>query len=474
MSERLTTLRCSGCGTDAPEDEALPFRCPNAGSGDVDHVMRRELVVERAHAGPSWHETFLDSMPNPFIRYRRLLHSFNVAMSRGMEEHEFLGIIRALDTALEAVAGVGFVESPFVAHEALNRAIGRSSGTVWVKDETNNVSGSHKARHLAGIELWLEVVRRTGLSAEDLDVRRLAIASCGNAALAAAMVAKAAGRAIDVYIPTDAHPGVTERLEELGASLSVCSRVEGVAGDPCIHGFHEALVQGALPFSVQGNENGLTLEGGMTLGWEIVSVLLRKEESIDRIFIQVGGGALASSCAQALREAVSLGVMPSMPKVHAVQTKGGYPLRRAWELVVRHLTGCTAPVHPEDDAQLADRVAERSRADERSGVIRYAAEHRSEFMWPWESTPQSAAHGILDDETYDWLAIVEAMLHTGGYPVVVPEEDILEANAVAKRATKAAVDPTGTAGLAGLLRLVRRGVISDEESVAVLFTGRER
>ena len=24
-------------------------------------------------------------------------------------------------------------------------------------------------------------------------------------------------------------------------------------------------------------------------------------------------------------------------------------------------------------------------------------------MWAWETTPASVAHGILDDETYDWV-----------------------------------------------------------------------
>jgi len=31
-------------------------------------------------------------------------------------------------------------------------------------------------------------------------------------------------------------------------------------------------------------------------------------------------------------------------------------------------------------------------------------------MWPWEETPRSVAHGILDDETYDWLAIVKGIM----------------------------------------------------------------
>ena len=49
-------------------------------------------------------------------------------------------------------------------------------------------------------------------------------------------------------------------------------------------------------------------------------------------------------------------------------------------------------------------------------------------MWPWESEPKSIATGILDDETYDWLAVVGGMLRSGGRPVVVYEERLAEAN----------------------------------------------
>jgi len=475
MSDRLTRLRCSGCGAEAAADDALPFRCPNAGAGDdIDHVLRRELVIENALKGPAWRVSFLDEEPNPFVRYRRLFHSYDVAAYRGMSEVEYVHLVRSVSNAIAGVNGAGFRETPFHFHDRLNEALRRKAGSLRIKDETGNVSGSHKARHLAGLMIWLEVARRTGMTNLAPADARLAIASCGNAALAAAVVARAADWPIDVFIPPDAHPNVKAKLEALGATLTVCHREDGVTGDPCVHAFHEDLKQGALPFSVQGNENGLTLEGGLTLGWEIASSLLHDGDEVDRLFIQVGGGALASSTAQALRESISLGVLSKMPRIHAVQTAGGYPLRRAWELVVRHALAGVAPLQPETDEEVATRLASRELNDVRRDAIRHAATHRSEFMWAWESTPQSAAHGILDDETYDWLAIVEAMLESGGYPVVASEKDVLAANDVGKHATGISVDHTGSAGLAGLMRLLRAGVVGEGEAVAVLFTGVER
>jgi threonine synthase len=71
-----------------------------------------------------------------------------------------------------------------------------------------------------------------------------------------------------------------------------------------------------------------------------------------------------------------------------------------------------------------------------------AASHRSAFMQPWEEEPKSVATGILDDETYDWRAVVEGMLLTGGRPMVVGEDLLLDAHRMAVSETGIRVDPT--------------------------------
>jgi len=92
-------------------------------------------------------------------------------------------------------------------------------------------------------------------------------------------------------------------------------------------------------------------------------------------------------------------------------------------------------------------------------------------MWPWEETPHSVAHGILDDETYDWQAVVAGMLHSGGTPLIVDEATLVAANDLARVSTGIDVDPTGSAGLAGLLQLARGGALAPDENVVVCFTG---
>jgi threonine synthase len=72
-------------------------------------------------------------------------------------------------------------------------------------------------------------------------------------------------------------------------------------------------------------------------------------------------------------------------------------------------------------------------------------------MWPWETEPHSLAHGILDDETYDWWAIAQGLRESGGWSQVAPEETVQRAFDLARKKTPIPVSATGSAGLAGLL-----------------------
>ena len=213
----------------------------------------------------------------------------------------------------------------------------------------------------------------------------LAIASCGNAAIAAATLAQSQDWPIEVFVPPSADEAVLDLLASLGADIVTCPRtVDDPPGDPCVHRFREAVADGAVPFSVQGTENVWCLDGGRTIGWEMADV------EVDRLFVQVGGGALAACAA---------GAAP----LWCVQTWSSAPLVRAWER-----------------ATPAWRAA--------------PAAHWGELMWPWEDVRPSAADGILDDETYDWIPVVEAMQRTGGGAIEVSEDDVRRAGRAGPRA----------------------------------------
>ncbi|HUK65421.1 MAG TPA: pyridoxal-phosphate dependent enzyme [Anaeromyxobacteraceae bacterium] len=422
---------CHGCGARVDCASSLPFRCPCAPKGprpsdDIDHVLVPPLPPK---------ETATGSEDDPFLRYRALLSPYRLARAAGLSDATFVDLEAELDRELARVDGGGFRVTPLTAEPRLARAAGLA-GELYVKDETRNVSGSHKARHLMLVMLYLRVLEIAGLEAgKGLRRRPLAIASCGNAAVAAAVIARAARWPLDVFIPSDASPAVVRRLRELEAAITVCERLPGVAGDPCFLRFRAAVDGGAIPFGVQGSENGLAIEGGRTLALEMAEAL--RDTPPETLFVQVGGGALASALSQGFALASRLGLLPRPPRLVAVQTEGCAPLSRAF----KRLEGVS---------------------------LEEAAHARSRFMWPWEKTPVSLAHGILDDETYDWWAIAEGLRATGGEVVVVSEKAVRRARDLGLANTQITASATGTAGLAGALVLAPPG------RVALVFSGGER
>ena len=432
-SPPLHGWRCAVCGATTEVTEAFSWRCP--GSSDTDR-----------HHAPLLHQPIAplrsNGDDNPFVAFRRYLAWDALADGLGLDEGRRVALITELDAQVAAVAGTGFRTTPFFRADALSDALGfTADGGVWIKDETGNVAGSHKARHLFGILLHLVAAEAAGVApwTTPADRAPLAIASCGNAALAASTLAAAVSWPIKVFVPVGANPRVVARLHELGATVVECPRRPAdPPGDPCVHRFREAVASGAVPFSVQGTENAWCHDGGRTIGWEMARHMEERIEGhpFDRVFVQVGGGAFAASVMAGFR------MSGITPRLHAVQTTSCAPLARAWERAVSF------------------------------GGAAQAAEHWDECMWPWEDVGSSAADGILDDETYDWLPVLSAMQGGHGSPVVAAEHHVLEANEFVRAHT--ALDPshTGTAGLAGLLAARRQ--VGDGERVAVIVSGVRR
>src|SRR2546430_8297416 len=134
------------------------------------------------------------------------MHSHHVATAHGISDARYRGLVATLDASVAAVDGHGFAVTPFSRSRELSESLGFSpAGGVWVKDETRSVSGSHKGRHLVGVLIHLAVMEETGLL-DPARRRDLAIASCGNAALAAAVVARAGGGRLAGLLPARARP----------------------------------------------------------------------------------------------------------------------------------------------------------------------------------------------------------------------------------------------------------------------------
>jgi threonine dehydratase len=405
----------------------LSWKCPRATETDTHHVLHFENTVEPFR--PTDDE-------NPYLAFRKYLAVDSFGAAVGLSEDARIRIITEANAAVAAVAGTGFLRTPLYRSVELSDALGfTAKGGVWIKDETHNVAGSHKARHLFTELLHLLFAEAAGVAPWTSSTRPpLAIASCGNAAIAASTLAAAVQWPIYVHVPPAATSEVLVALASLDADVRVCPRLpDDAAGDPCVLRFREAVANGAIAFGVQGTENAWCLDGGRTIGWELTEEM---GPLMDRIFIQVGGGAFAACVGASLRSA---GVHP---KLHAVQTEGCAPLARAWEKALA------------------------------TGGARNAGPRWNECMWPWETTPVSIADGILDDETYDWIGVLDAMADTGGAPVVVSEQHVQQAYDWVHSLTSVNVSATGVAGLAGLMAM--RSDIANDERVVVVMSGVER
>ena len=113
------------------------------------------------------------------------------------------------------------------------------------------------------------------------------------------------------------------------------------------------------------------------------------------------GAGLAQGFERAVRGEVAEVVkglkMDRAPSLMCVQAEGNAPLHRAYETMLKSKS---TPAE--------------------------AKTRRSEFMTAWEN-PTSIASGILDDETYDWVQLVEGMHKTGGKVLLVNDDAVIKA-----------------------------------------------
>ncbi|MBI2522643.1 MAG: pyridoxal-phosphate dependent enzyme [Bdellovibrio sp.] len=403
-------LICRGCGKVYEIEKELVLACENKGDNkDVNHILEKTIDVVLSKGLLTSNKEL-----NPFIKFKDFFYSHELAKKLHLNYDE---IVRKIDP--------GFSQTPLVRDENL-----------FIKNEISNVGGSHKARHLMGTAIYLEVLGKSK--------SELAIYSCGNAAIGASFVAKAAHKNLSVFVPPGLNENVYKILRDNDAQINTCPRIAGEVGDPCYNRFQEKLKSGALAFSCSGTDNWSNIEGGETLYFELLSELIESNIELDAIVIQVGGGALASAGVQAFQEFYQAKLISKMPRIFAVQTEGAYPLVRAVKKV-------------------------RNKQD-----LKTLNQNMTKYMWAWETDPKSVAHGILDDITYDWYKIVEGIISTGGDALTVSEDELKDANKLAKAKYSIPVDHTGSSGYAGLLKLWRTQVISKNEKVAVLFTGVER
>ena len=169
--------------------------------------------------------------------------------------------------------------------------------------------------------------------------------------------------------------------------LEVCPRHDGdPPGDPCLHRFREAVASGRAVLVPRARQRAHDRRR------QDARLRDRRRRRHDRRRDRPSRGRRlgVEPCPRPRRGGGASARSTPSPTIHVVQAAVHSPLVRAWE-------------HRRPDAR----------------------RHRRELMWPWEP-PGRASTGILDDETYDWAAVLDTLERTGGRAVTVTEEELGE------------------------------------------------
>ena len=158
LGVEATVVRCAGCDREVRADLVPPFRCPDASAGDdIDHVLTTAPVDAEHWEIDEGHE-------NPFLRYRRRMLSYRISQVHGMTDETYTNLVCGIDEAVGDLEGQGFRKTPLSSVRGLVRKLGSEDPIdLWVKNDSVNISGSHKARHLMGVMIYLKIMEALGL-----------------------------------------------------------------------------------------------------------------------------------------------------------------------------------------------------------------------------------------------------------------------------------------------------------------------
>ncbi len=380
-----TRLVCSRTGETAPLD-APAFLSPAGAPWLVDYRLDRERgeAFRRALAGRPW----------TLWRYRELLPLAD----------------------FEARVDLGEGATPLVRL----RRTPLAGAELWIKDEAGNPTGSFKAR---GLSLAINRARELGAPGVEL-------ASAGNAALALAAYAAAAGLPARVAMPADTPPGVAARCREHGAEVltSPGTLVEAArlltaaaaggagAGGAAGAGFWN-LSTLREPYRAEGKKT-MGLELAEQFGWELP----------DWIVYPLGGGTGIVGMHKAFAELRRLGLVgEKRPRFVAVQMAGCAPIVRAFA-------------------------------------------NGQESAAPWEE-PRTRVWGLRVPRALGDFLVLRALRESAGRALAVDETRLPEVTARAARDEGLRLGPEGAAALAATFDLAAAGAFSEGERVVVFQTG---
>ncbi|MEW5874899.1 MAG: threonine synthase [Candidatus Zixiibacteriota bacterium] len=372
-------LRCSRCGKpcDSNRVQRLCQQC------------QRPLVA-RFDLNPEFGKRFRHSLaggPKSLWRYAPVLPAANAAQALTLGE-----------------GGTPLLFAPRLASR-----IGLDS--IWVKDESQNPTGSFKARGMS-----VAITR-----AVELGIRRICLPSAGNAAGAASAYGALAGIQVRVYMPADSGDAFFAECRACGADVRA---VNGTIAD-CGKVMRGECDPGEW-FDLSTLKEPFRLEGKKTMGYELFEDF--GGTLPDVIVYPTGGGTGLVGMWKAFDEMQAMGwIGAERPRMLSIQAAGCAPIVRAFE----------------SNSETADAV----------------------------DNPHTAALGLRVPSAVGDILILRALRESEGAALAVEESEWAEGQSLLASTLGLFASPEGGAAVAGLRQGLSRGIVSTQDRVVIFNTG---
>ena len=279
---------------------------------------------------------------------------------------------------------------------------------VFVKDDGVNPTASLKDRASAvAVAMALEAGAEV-----------ISCSSTGNAASSCAGCAASVGLPAVIFVPERAPAG---KLAQLRIFNAIVIRVQGSYRD-AFNLSREAIGRYGW-YNRNAAINPYMVEGKKTVSFEICEEL--GSALPDWVVVSVGDGCTVAGVWKGFRELHNIGVIPRTPRILGVQAEGSNPISVSFRTQM--------PMQPGHEDTIADSIA--------------VGEPRN---------PVKAVNAVRD---------------SGGTMIDVSDEEILSAMRLLGRTAGVFGEPAGVAGLAGLARAVREGIVDSSASACAIVTG---
>lgn len=307
------------------------------------------------------------------------------------------------------VKSLGEGYTPISTLDKLAAKIGKQK--LYIKDESQNPTGSFKARGLS-----VALARHKELSITDV-----ILPSAGNAGGAAAAYAVRNGMTAHVYLPSDTPSGYIDECSMYGADVHL---VDGLIDD-CGRSVQEQVRRHGF-FEISTLKEPFRIEGKKTMGLEIAEQFDWKLPDI--IVYPTGGGTGFIGMWKAFEELAAIGwISESKPRMVVVQAENCAPLVRAFQ----------------NGQQSADR---------------------------WENA-FTCATGIRVPAAVGDFLILDIIRKSSGTAVSVSESKISDAQKELMSCEGISVGLEGAATWAAVRQLEESGQLPDHSSILIYNTG---